>query len=98
MNNTIDINDLPDTNVFDAWMSITKDPTAAGAWREQQKIVDEQNTALNTAINMLQKQKKIIEDLKHFYEESLMDVSRLEIENTQLKQNALNVGPINKRL
>jgi hypothetical protein len=72
-------------NVFDAWLQTTNDPTPGGAWKEQQKIVDEQNTALNTAIQMLQKQKKIIEDLKVYYEQSLMDISNLEMENLRLK-------------
>ena len=94
MSNVVDIKTIPELNVFDAWMSISENPTIESAWKEQQITIDEQNTALNTAIGMLQKQKKIIEDLKMFYEKALMDMSNLEIENMQLKNNK---GPINRR-
>ncbi len=86
MNNQPNLNEV-ELNVFDAWLQTTNDPTPGGAWVEQQKTIDEQNTALNTAIQMLQKQKKIIEDLKMFYEQALMDTSNLEMENMKLKGN-----------
>lgn len=59
------------------------------SYAEQAQIIKEHEIVIANAADMLKRQKKIIEDLKMFYEKLLMDYSELEIRNLQL-QGKLN--------